>query len=340
MKNTLDISWATIFKIGLAAIMFYIVFQARDIFAWLVFALIISILFNPAIRFLQKMKLPRVVATIIVYLGFFGLFGYITVLAVPFFIHELKEFMRFLPAYFDRLSPLLEKTGIEMFSNFDAFQVSLQEMSGGIFSVISSVFGGVSAAFFVLLIAFFLSLEEKVVERGMSALFPKKYENFAFFLWQKCQRKVSSWFSTRIISCIFVGLMTFFVLLFFGVEYPLLLGLISGIFNFVPYIGAFVAGIIIFLLTINLGMEVTIFVVSAYFIIQMIEGNILTPILSKKFVDLSPVLVIMAMAVGGALWGFIGALLAIPLAGILFEFLREFLAKQKAEEPEEERITL
>ncbi len=66
-----------------------------------------------------------------------------------------------------------------------------------------------------------------------------------------------------------------------------------------------------------------------FVLIQQIEGGILTPILSKKFIGIPPVLVLVALFVGGKLWGFLGALLAIPLAGILFEFLRDFLKKRK-----------
>ena len=66
-------------------------------------------------------------------------------------------------------------------------------------------------------------------------------------------------------------------------------------------------------------------------LIQQIEGNILTPLLTRKLIGLSPVVVLIALAIGGELWGMVGAILAIPIAGILFEFLRDFLKKRKEE---------
>ena len=69
-----------------------------------------------------------------------------------------------------------------------------------------------------------------------------------------------------------------------------------------------------------------------------IEGNILTPILSKKFIGLPPVLVLIALLIGGQLWGIMGAILAIPLAGIFFEFVRDFFKKRKDRIVSEEAI--
>ncbi|MEA3505932.1 MAG: AI-2E family transporter, partial [Elusimicrobiota bacterium] len=79
-----------------------------------------------------------------------------------------------------------------------------------------------------------------------------------------------------------------------------------------------------------------LFILIAFVIIQLIEGNVLTPVLTKKFVGLPPVLVLIALMVGGKLWGILGAILAIPLLGLLYEFLRDFLKKRK----ESEAVTL
>ena len=73
-------------------------------------------------------------------------------------------------------------------------------------------------------------------------------------------------------------------------------------------------------------------ILAVFIIIQQIEGNILTPILTKKFIGLPPVLVLISLMIGGKLWGILGAILAIPLAGIVFEFTRDFLKKRKETE--------
>ncbi|HEY0089405.1 MAG TPA: AI-2E family transporter, partial [Candidatus Lokiarchaeia archaeon] len=147
------------------------------------------------------------------------------------------------------------------------------------------------------------------------------------------------WFSTRIIACVFVGVVSYIAFLVFGVRYSFLLALLAGILNFVPIVGPIITGLLIITIvaldptTTSNQMVRTIFVLITFVLIQQVENNILTPILSKKFIDLPPVLVLVALVVGGTLWGFLGAILATPLAGILYEFSREFLQKRKTERP-------
>ena len=74
-----------------------------------------------------------------------------------------------------------------------------------------------------------------------------------------------------------------------------------------------------------------VFILIAFTLLQQIEGNIISPILTKKFVGIPAVLVLVALLIGSQLWGILGAILAIPLAGVIFEFLRDFLRKRKNE---------
>jgi len=335
-EKVLDLSWETIFKIALAVVFFYIFFQIKDIIVWFIFALIISILFNPIIDFLKKFRISRAVATSLIYLFTFALLSAVLYSMVVLLIGEIEVLSHSLSYYFQELSPFLRDIGVYAFEDIDNFineiSGSLRELSSAFFAVSFSVFGGIFTTFFVLTMAFFLSLEGRVVERATIYIFPRRYENFAFSLWKKCQRKVSAWFFSRILACLFVGVITLIACLIAGIKYPLSLGLIAGVMNFIPYIGPIVSGILIFSIAAIDSFTGALFVIIVFFIAQMIEGIVITPVLSQKFIGLSPVLVIMALAIGGTLWGFLGALLAIPLAGILFEFLKEFLERRKKEE--------
>ncbi|MBZ1356434.1 MAG: AI-2E family transporter [Candidatus Nealsonbacteria bacterium] len=334
-ENVLDLSWETIFKIALSIIFFYLLFQVKDILVWFIFALIISILFNPMIEFLIKFKIPRSLATAIVYLSFFGISSVVIYSVLSVLITELDQFSRILPFYFRELSPVLRDLGIHAFEDIENFVVairgSLREMTTALFSFSFAIFGGLFTTFFVLTMSFFLSIEGKVVDRAILLIFPKKYEDYAVKLWGRSQKKVSSWFFTRIISCLFVGAATYISCVILRIDYPLSLGLIAGIFNFIPYIGSLIAGILIFMIAAMDGLTKALFISSIFLIIQLIESIVLIPVLSQKFIGLSPVLVILALAIGGALWGFLGALLAIPLVGIIFEFLKEYLDRRKQE---------
>ena len=119
----------------------------------------------------------------------------------------------------------------------------------------------------------------------------------------------------------------------FKIDFSFSLGFLAGITNFIPIIGPIVAGVVIFAMVAMTSLSKAIFVLLAFTILQQIEGNIISPILSRKFIGLPPVLVLISLAVGGKLWGIMGAILVIPLVGIIYEFLRDFLKKKKAEKP-------
>ncbi len=335
-QKVLDISWQSIFKIAVAVISFYILFQIRDILIWFIFALIISILFSPAIEALMKLKIPRMPSTILVYFAAFGILSIAFYLIVSVLISEIEQFSQLLPYYFQQLSPTLRDLGIYTFRDIEeviqTIGGSLRELTTALFSASFALFGGMFTTFFIITLALFLSLEGKIIEKTIILLFPQKYESRAFSLWKKSQEQVNGWFFTRILSCLFVGLAVFISALILGVEYPFSLGLISGILNFIPFIGSLVAGIFIFLIAIMDNPMTAFFIILAFILIQFIENNILMPSLAKKFINLSPVLVVLALAIGGTLWGILGALLAIPLAGILFEFLKEFFKEKKENE--------
>ncbi|PIP24902.1 MAG: hypothetical protein COX34_01685, partial [Candidatus Nealsonbacteria bacterium CG23_combo_of_CG06-09_8_20_14_all_36_12] len=175
-NRVLDISWGTILKIGIGILGFYILYLIRDILVWFIFALIISILFNPAIDFLQRKRIPRVISVIFVYLFVFGLLSFLIYLISPLFISEIQHFSQVFPQYFEKISPPLKGLGVRAFENLESFMNilggTLEKMTANIFNTLFSIFGGIFSTIFVLTIAIFLSLEEKSVERALSLLFP------------------------------------------------------------------------------------------------------------------------------------------------------------------------
>lgn len=332
-EKILDISWGTLFKIGIAFVVFYIVYLIRDILVWFIFALVISVLLTPAVDFLQRRRIPRVVATIFIFVSVFGILGVLIYLIAPVFVAEIQQFTTLFPQYFEKFAPPLKGLGLEAFESFEVFTLSFQEWlnqaSGSILYAIASIFGGIFTTITIFTLALFLSLEEKGIERTIRMLFPKRQEEEALNIWKSCQLKVSGWFGMRILACVFVGIMSYIALWLFDIDYPFILALFAGLADIVPIVGPIVAGIVIALIAALNSPGIAIVILVVFIIIQQIEGNILTPLLSKKFIGLPPALVLIALIVGGNFWGILGAILAIPLTGIIFEFTRDFLKKRK-----------
>jgi len=189
-EKILDISWRTILKISVAVLIFYILFSIREILIWFVFALIISVLFNPAINFFQRKKIPRGLSIVLIYVGVFGILSLLIYLVVPLFVSEIKTFLEVFPQYFEKISPLLRGLGFQAFENIESFLRilgdTLEKMAENIFNVLFTIFGGVFTTIFVVITAIFLSLEERAIEKTLLLLSPKKYEVQVLDVWARC----------------------------------------------------------------------------------------------------------------------------------------------------------
>ncbi len=335
-EQTLDISWESVVKVFVAGFIFYILFLVRNIVIWFFFALIISLLIEPVISFLRHFKVPKVLAVLLVYALLLGVLGLMVYLTAPIFIFEINQFSQNIPEYFEKINPLLKDVGFEAAKNFEDFTsllvTGLKQGSSGILRAITTFFGGVYSTFLIFALAFFISLEDKGPERVLAFLVPKKYEEYVVSLFEKAQYKVSKWFGARIVSCIFVGVASFVAFFLLGVKYSFVLALLSGVLNFVPYIGPTITLVLsVVFVGVSDSWITALYVFIILLIIQEVENKALTPLLMKKFMDLPPVLVLLSLLVGGTIFGFLGTIFMVPIFGIVYEFLKEFLEKRRAE---------
>ena len=334
-QPTFTISWGAIFKILAAVVCLYILYLIKDLIVWFIFALVIGILFNFIIDFLEKKRIPRIAATVILYFGVFAAISFFIYKTAPLFLSEIQEFTQNLPQYLQRISPFFERLGVGAFRTTDDLTRTLQERLGiagqNIFNALFAIFGGVFSTLLVIFLAFFISLEKNFGERILGVLAPRRYKNYFLALWGRAKQKVSGWFIARVIGALFVGGLTYLILRILNVEYAFLLSLMAGILDFVPIVGPLIAGVAIAFIVALTSLFQAGFVLIAFFIIQLLENNLLFPLLFKKLTGLPPVLVLVAFAIGATLWGVIGAILAIPLAGVFFEVLKDYLAKRKKE---------
>lgn len=336
-QQTLHVSWETIIKIFIAIFIFYIIYLAREIALWFLFGLAISILLDPAINALRKIRIPKIIAILTVYLSIFGILGLLIYLTAPIFISEFRQFIKYLPGYFEQINPVLKQFGIDTAQNFDDFTNAitsqLQQSSESIFKAIMVFFGGIASTISILTMAFFLSLEDRAVEKVLLIILPPKYEDQIRGIFERVQKKVAGWFGARLLSCLFVGIASYMVFFIFGVKYAFILALISGFLNFIPYIGPWVTSILLIaLIAVSSGSWLTVlYVLVAVTVIQEIENKLLTPILMKKMTDVPPVLVLVSLLLGARIFGFLGMIFAVPVFGIIYELIKEFLERRREE---------
>jgi len=331
-NRILEISWGTILKVVVAFFCFYLVYLIKDILILTVFGLVISILFEAPLRLVEK-RIPRALAVILLYLFVFSSLCFLIYLPASRIVSEIGQFIKLFPLYFEQISPPLRELGLEAFNDIENFVNALEEvvrvMTTNILNVLFSIFGGIVSTIFVISIAIFLSLEGRSVEKGLGLLFSEEEKKFAHSLWRRCQRNVGFWFLRLALGCLFVGIISYIAFLVLRANYPLSLALMAGALNFIPIIGPVLASFVMFIVLALDSMPKAFLAVIIYTIVQQIENNILTPFLTKRFTGLSPTLVLISLAAGGQLFGILGAILTVPLVGIVVEFAKGLLERRK-----------
>jgi predicted PurR-regulated permease PerM len=333
--QTLEISFNTILKVFLAIFIFYLIYLVREIALWFLFGLAIAVLLEPAIKILRRVRIPKILAIVIVYFSIFGILGLALYLSAPIFMAEIRQFAQNLPDYFNQINPFLQRAGIDIGSNFGELTGmltdNLAQSSKSLINALMVFFGGLTSTAFILTIAFFLSLEDNGPEKFISLVTPKKYEERIAFLFERSQTTVAGWFGARVLACLFVGIASFIVFYIFGIKYALILAFISGVLNFIPYIGPLITSIllIVFVAVFSESWIAVVYILIAITIIQEIENKLLTPILMKKIIDIPPVLVLVSLLAGSKIFGFLGAIFAVPVFGIIYEFIKEILEKRR-----------
>jgi len=127
---------------------------------------------------------------------------------------------------------------------------------------------------------------------------------------------------------LFVGIATYFVLVFLNIKHDFAIAVLAGITNFVPFLGGIVTGIVLALVSLLDSWTKALVAVLIFTLIQQIEANVIMPISSKKFMGLPATLTLITLLIGGQLFGVLGAVLAVPFVGILYEFLKDLKNKK------------
>ncbi|MBU0597900.1 AI-2E family transporter [Patescibacteria group bacterium] len=338
----INISTSSIIKFLIIMGVLAVIYMLRDVIMILVVSVILATALNPWVNALQKRKVPRIVATLFIYLAFFGTFAVVLVLLIPPMAGQIGEIAKNFPEYYNRV--------ISDFSSFREFSLqqnllnslqgtleSLQENIGqataGIFSAVSSIFGGFFSLLGVVVITFYMLLEENALKKFIRSITPDKYQPYIFQLLNRSQDRLRLWLRGQLILCLIIGVLAYIGLIIIGLPYALVLGIWAGLTEFIPYLGPFLGAIPAVFIAITTGSFLkALFVVIWYVVIQQLENNLIVPKVMEKTVGLNPLVVIIVMLMGAKLAGVAGIILAVPLALIIKAFFEDFLSGVKGAE--------
>lgn len=339
------ISTGTMVRAVLVVLCVFLLYVLRDLVLVILTAIVIASFVDSSVPRFQKLGIKnRIFGIVLLYGGVLLTMAALFYLFAPLLITEIYNFSTFISEYIPNIT-FLNYFQNEAFSGAKNIVASLStnfslatlmsvskafvlNLSGGLFQILSVAFGSIFNFVLIVLISFYLSIQEKGIENFLQIIIPAKYDDYAVDLWTRSSRKIGLWVRGQMLIGVVVGILIYLILSLLGIQYALLLAIIAGIMEMVPY-GILVAMIPTFAFSyLSNGIGSAIMVTGVYVIVHQFEVFLFSPLIIKKIVGLSPIVIILAVVVGFELGSFWGAILAIPLAVIVMEFLSD-LEKDK-----------
>ena len=295
----------------------------RDVVAILVVAVLLAALIDPFADWFEKRRIPRGIAVLIVYTILIAISSVVLIMLTPVVVEQSAQLVGNLGGYYDEASDsfgrfeqfsenhgLSENLALSIQSIQDSFSTSFDS----VFTTVKGFFGGIAALFIILVLAFYMVVEEDAVRKYFQSLAPPEYQPYLSHMAKKMKNKMGAWLRGQLVLGLVVGVAVYIGLKLLGINYALLLALMAGLFEVVPYVGPvislFPASIIGFAQSPLLGVAVIVL----YLIIQQIENNVLVPKIMQKATGLNPIISILALLIGIKVAGVVGAIISIPLA--------------------------
>lgn len=213
-------------------------------------------------------------------------------------------------------------------------------VSDGFIKIVSAVFGGLLSFILIVVLSFYLVVQEDGVAKFLGLVTPIKHEKYIVDLWKRSQIKIGKWMQGQFLLGILVGVLVYLGLVILGVENALLLAVLAALLEIIPVFGPVLASIPAILSSfLTGGVTSALLVIGLYIIVQQFESHLIYPLVVKKIVGVSPIVVILALIIGAQLAGFLGVVLSVPIVSALMEYVEDIEKKknifwQKAQEIE------
>lgn len=323
---TINISTQTFVKAILFALAIWFLWFVREIVAIFVVAIMFASLIDPFADWFSKRRIPRGLAVLAVYTILAGIASVVLILLIPIIIEQSGQLVSKLGVSYQDITDSLgqfrafsESHGLadSVQDTINGFQQGISSSFSSVFSTVKGFFGSIAAMLIVFVLTFYMVSEEDSMRKYFKNFAPVEYQPYIAQLLTRMQQKIGAWLRGQLILGFVVGVAVYIGLKLLGVEYALLLALIAGLFEIIPYVGPIFSLIPTAIIGFAQSPILGIAVVILYLIIQQIENNILVPKIMQKATGLNPIFSILALLIGVKVAGFAGAILAIPIATMI-----------------------
>jgi len=351
MKKVGIFSWSLIGLLILTALFFYIISLIKAAILPLLIGTIIAYILIPLVKLLRK-KMRKIFAVFITYLLFLGIIFVLLFFIIPLVIEQFKIFVVKIPSYIEGVTGFLNnflKTN-SMLKNLgniigkESIPSNSKEITQNILSgfnlaninIFQSATTVTKTVFNILLnfiigpvLGFYILKDADIIASTFIKIIPPKYKNQFVILINKINNVFGKYVRAQLLVSLIVGTLYTIVLLILRVDFAVFLGFTAGILNIIPFLGPLIGAIPAALTALYITPLKALLVVLLFVAVQQIDNYFISPNIMKHQVGVHPGVIIFSLIAGGAIFGFLGLLLAVPTVAIIQEILRYYLIEKK-----------
>jgi predicted PurR-regulated permease PerM len=332
-STSISISSGTIVKILVWVIIFAGLYYVRDFLVALLVSVVLASAAEMPVKTMMKWGISRGIAVGLLFLLLIAIIAVTAFIFIPPLADDIARFVQTLPQILDSVRIFGRDMGFrdlsievqELGRNIDKGQIltvlkSTLFGTSGVFATSVAVIGSVVNLVLTFVLAFYLALEEKGVQKFLRLIVPRAHEVYIEDLWMRSQQKIGMWMQGQLLLSLLVSLLVYIPMLILGMPYAALLGVLAFVGELIPMVGLTFATIpALFIAWTHGGLSLLGIVAVVYFIISQLENHVLYPRVMNKMVGVPSVIVIIGLVIGAKFAGIWGVILSVPLAAIFME---------------------
>lgn len=294
-----------------------------------VFAILLATAIDEPVSWLERRGVPRPLGIGLHYLALLAVLALVVVVLVPLVAAEGLLLRQEIPAYVQAVESRLAAMNPQAAADLSFSRIA-QEGSGNVGALAGRLTRVTLDAartllyvFITLVLAFFLAAEPGIVGKLVARFAPVRHQPRVLAVAARSRDRIGAWARGQVLIAMIFGLAMGIGLRIIGVPYAVSLGTAAGVLEIFPYVGGAITVVLAALTALSVGVPQVIAVLVLYLILVNLESHVLAPLLFGKAIGLPPVAILVALLAGVELLGILGALLAIPIAVILWVIVDE-----------------
>ena len=320
-----------------------------------IYALVVAYLLDPFVKMLEKKKIKRIWAILIVFLIIISIFAILFATFIPKLVDEIKDFIENIPSIFESVKTKIENFQLNGFEflpkemreylNLDK-QISnasknIEGFFNGLFGFLIASTGTIFDLIMTPLITFYYLKDKEKIKDLILKASPIRYREFVKRVGRDVDKVLGGFIKGQLTVAAFVGILMGIGSLIIGIPYALTIGLLAAITNIIPYFGPWLGGILPTVLAFIEKPIMTLWAIGLIVVVQQIESTLITPRIMSKSVGIHPLLIIFSVLFFGSLFGIIGMILGVPMMAtllLIFGYIKEY--RQHIEKKEIEKANM